>query len=92
MEIAKISTLKISAEVCGLIFLLWEITCKKNASLSSTKQAARTARHARFVTLWEIGLLLPMPTYLYPIFATISTGPSIYFYKISTILPRFKIS
>ncbi len=57
----KISTLKISAEVCSLIFLLWEIAYKKNASLSSMKQAAHIARLARFVTSREIGLFLSVP-------------------------------
>ncbi len=50
----KISTLKISAEACSLIFLLWEITCKKMPP--STKQAVLTAHFRRFVTSREIGL------------------------------------
>ncbi len=53
----EINTLKISAEADSLIFLLWEIACKKNASSSSIKQAARTAHLARFVMSREIGLL-----------------------------------
>ncbi len=54
----KISILKICAEACGLIFLLWEITCKKNTSLSSTKQVSRVARAARIVMLLGIVMLL----------------------------------
>ncbi len=36
----KISVLKIFAEMCDLIFLFWEVTCKNNTSLFSTKQAS----------------------------------------------------
>ncbi len=53
----KINTLMISAKACSLIFFLWEITRKKDASLSSTKEAALTAHLAHFVTSREIGLL-----------------------------------
>ncbi len=50
----KISVLKISAEVCGLIFLLWEITCEKTPYVLQNKRHTRPAPHA----LWHHGKLV----------------------------------